>query len=76
MRDLRDGLADRSMEEVGGVTGVPLAEALVEFNLHKVAGDGGEEHLAGDAIDGVRELEDLVVARPTFPHSEPLVPRQ
>lgn len=51
MRDLRDELADWSLEEVGRVTGVPFAEALVEFNLHKVTGDGGEEHLAGDAID-------------------------
>lgn len=73
--DLRDELADRSLEEIGRVAGVPFAEAVVEFELHKVAGDGGEEHEGREAIYGVVELEDLVVARPTFPDSEALIPR-
>lgn len=68
-----DGLADRRLEEVGGVAGMPLAESIFEFDLHEVAGDGGDEHLDGNAIDGVRELEDLVVTGMAFPHAEALV---
>lgn len=63
------------MEEIGRVAGVPFAEAVFEFDLHKVAGDRGEEHERRLAVDGVIELEDLVVARPTFPDSEALIPR-
>ena len=67
---------DGSAVEIGGVAGVPLAEAFFELELHEVAGDGGEEHVAGLAADGVRELEDLVVAGATVPHSEALAPGQ
>lgn len=35
------------MEEIGGVEGVPLAVAVVEVELHEVARDGGDEHVAG-----------------------------
>lgn len=52
------------MEEVDGVAGVPLAVAVVEVELHEVAGDGGDEHVAGLRADGVVELEDAVVPGP------------
>lgn len=53
---------------------MPLAVTLVELELHKVAGDRGEEHVAGLAANGVVELEDLVVAGTTLPRSYALVP--
>lgn len=68
-----DGLAERGVEELGGVAGMPLAEAVVEVDLHEVAGDGGDKHVDGDAIDGVRELEDLVVAGTAVPNAEALL---
>ncbi|PON32608.1 hypothetical protein PanWU01x14_359770 [Parasponia andersonii] len=55
-------LADGGVEELRGVAGVPFAKAVFEFELHEVSGDGSDEHLGGLAIDGVCELEDLVVA--------------
>jgi len=55
------------VEELGGVAGVPAAEALIEFELHEVARDGGDEHVAGAAVDGVVELEDAVVLGPARP---------
>lgn len=55
------------MEEIGGVAGVPAAEPVVEFELHEVARDGGDEHAAGAAVDGVVELEDAVVRGPPRP---------
>jgi len=39
-----------------------------------MAGDGGEEHVAGLAANGVVELKDLVVAGTPLPHSHALVP--
>lgn len=74
--DLGDELADRSLEEKGWIAGVPLAVAVFEFELHEVAGDRGEEHLARVAIDGVVELVDFVIAGSAFPHAQPLVSRQ
>lgn len=65
---------DRGVVEIGGVTRVPLAVTVLELELHEVADDGGEEHVAGLAADGVVELEDLVVSRTAFPHSKALVP--
>lgn len=59
------------MEEVGGVAGVPAAEPVVEVELHEVARDGGDEHVAGAAADGVVELEDAVVPRPALPRPHP-----
>ena len=70
-----DEFADGSVEELSRIAGVPFPKAVFEFELHEVAGDGGDEHVCGLAIDGVSELEDLVVARTPVPHSEPLVPR-
>lgn len=53
---------------MGRVTGVPLAEAVFELELHEVANDGGDYHLAVLAANGIIELEELVVAGPSFPH--------
>lgn len=63
------------MEEVGGVAGVPAAEPVLELELHEVARDGGDEHAAGAAIDGVVELEDAVVLGPPRPRLH-CAPRQ
>lgn len=63
---------DGSGKEKGGVAGVPFSKAVLKFELHEVAGDGGDEHVAGAAIDGVVELVDFVVAGSAFPHSQPL----
>lgn len=65
---------DRGAEEVGGITRVPLAVTLVELELHEMAGDGGEEHVAGLAANGVVELKDLIIAGTPLPHSHALVP--
>lgn len=67
--NLGNGFADFGLEEIGGVTRVPFAVTLFEFELHEVAGDGGEEHVAGLAADVVVELEDLVVAGMAIPDS-------
>ena len=76
-RDLGDEFVDGSVEEIGGVTGVPFAISVLEFELHEVTSDGSDEHVAGATIDGVTELEYLVVSRPTLPGSQaPIVPRQ
>lgn len=61
---------DRSGEELGGVAGVPFAESVVEFELHEMAGDGGDDHGAGTAVDGVRELVYAVVDGPSVSVSE------
>jgi hypothetical protein len=61
---LGHGLADGGVEKFGGVAGVPAAEAVIEFEFHEVARDGGDEHVAGAAIDGVVELENAVVLGP------------
>lgn len=50
------------MIEVGGVAGMPFAEAIIEFKLHEMASDGGHEHVATLAADGIIELKDAVVA--------------
>ena len=50
------------MVEVGGVAGMPFAEAIVELELHEMASDGGDEHVATLAADGEVELEDAIVA--------------
>ena len=42
---------------MGRVIGVPFAEAVFELELHEVANDGGDHHLAVLAVDGVIELE-------------------
>lgn len=55
---------------------MPFAVTLVEFELHEVAGDGSEEHVAWLTTNGVVELEDLVVAGTTLPNTQALVPRQ
>lgn len=68
---LRDALADGGVVKVGGVAGVPLAEAVVEVELHKVAGDGGNEHVAELGADSVLELKHPVVPRPPLPGTEP-----
>lgn len=73
---LRDGLADGSGVEIGGIAGVPLAEPLLEIELHEVAGNGGDQHATVLPPDAVVELEDLVVPRPPFPDPHPLAPRQ
>lgn len=64
---LGDGLADGGVEELHGVAGVPAAVAVVEVELHEVARDGGDEHVAGLAANGVVELEDAVVPGPARP---------
>ncbi|POO01405.1 hypothetical protein TorRG33x02_027120 [Trema orientale] len=46
-------------------------KSVFEFKLHEVSGDGGDEYLGELAIDGVSELEDVVVARMLVPHSNP-----
>lgn len=74
--DLGDEFMNGSAEEIGGVTGVPLAVTVVELEFHEVAGDGGEDHVAGLAANGVVELKDLVVAGTPFSHSHVLVPRE
>lgn len=55
---------------------MPLAEAILELELHEVAGDGGDQHAAALPPDAVVELEDLVVPRPPLPDPHPLAPRQ
>lgn len=42
---------------------MPLPVAIVEVELHQVAGDGGEDHVAGLRSERVLELEDAVVGR-------------
>lgn len=74
--DLGDELTDRGTVEIGGVTRVPLAVTLIEPEFHEVAGDGGEEHVAGLATNGVVELEDFVVAGMSLSHSHVLIPRE
>lgn len=64
--DLWNVFADRSLIEVNRVTGVPLAEALLEFDLHEVTGDGGEDHMTWLATNRVIELEYPVVTRATL----------
>jgi hypothetical protein len=59
------------LEEIGGVAGVPAAEPLLELELHEMACDGGDEHVAGMAADGVAELEDAVVRGPPRPRLHP-----
>lgn len=70
------------MVEIDRVARMPLAVSIVEFELHKVAGDRGEEHAARDGAvgggdgDGVVELENLVVAGTAIPDLEAAVPGQ
>jgi hypothetical protein len=64
-------LADGGLEEIGGVAGVPAAEPLLELELHEMACDGGDEHVAGMAADGVVELENAVVRGPPRPRLHP-----
>lgn len=73
-RDLGDEFADGNVVEIGGVAGVPLAEAVFELELHEVAGDGGDEHVAGLSVNRVIELENPVVARAAVPGSQALIP--
>lgn len=65
---------DRSLEEIGGIARVPFAVTRIEFELHEMANDGGEEHFTGLVANGVVELEDLVVTRTTVSPSNPWVP--
>jgi hypothetical protein len=68
-------LADRGLEEVGGVAGVPTAaEPLLKLELHEVSCDEGDEHVAGLAADGIVELEDAVVRGPPRPRLHPARP--
>lgn len=55
---------------------MPLAIAFFELELHKVAGDGGEKHVAGASVNGVIKLENPVVTRAAVPRSQSLVPRK
>lgn len=80
--NLWNELADGSVVEIDGVARMPLAVSIVEFEFHKVAIDGGEEHAARDGAvgggdgDGVVELEDLVAAGAAIPEVEAAVPGQ
>lgn len=65
------GLANGGVEEISGVARVPAAEPVVELELHEVSRDGGDEHVAGAAANGVIELEDAVVPRPPLPRPHP-----
>ena len=38
-RDLGDGFADRSTVKIGRVARMPLAESIVEFELHEMTGN-------------------------------------
>lgn len=42
---------------------MPLPVTFFEVELHEVAGDGGEDHVAGLRSERVLELEDSVVGR-------------
>ena len=75
-RDLGDEFVDGSLEEISGVTGVPFAISVLELELHEVASDGSDEHVAGPPVDSVTELEYLVVARAALPGSQALAPGQ
>lgn len=77
MEYLRDVFSNRSMVKIDGVTRMPFSEAIVEIELHEMACDGGEGHMARLSIDGVTELEYLIVSGPSisYPQSSLLVLR-
>lgn len=72
--DLGDKFADGNVEEHGWVTGMPFSVPFFKLELHQVACDGGDEHIARLTSNGIVELENLVVPRATFANSEALVP--
>lgn len=74
--DLGDKFADGSVEKLNWIARMPFAVPFFELELHEVASDGGDEHIARLASNGVVELENLVVARATFANSKTLVPRE
>lgn len=47
--------------EVDRAARVPFAPVFREVELHEVASNGGEYHVTGLSIDGVREKEQWVV---------------
>jgi hypothetical protein len=63
VQHLRDLLVDPSSVQVDGVYAPPSTVALVELQLHEVAGDGGEHHVARLHADLVLELRHGVEAR-------------
>ena len=67
---LRDVFANGSGVEISGVTRMPFTESIFEFDFHEMTGDGSDKHVALLAINGVVELEYLVVPGPSVSHSK------
>jgi hypothetical protein len=49
---------------------MPFTESIFEFDFHEMTSDGSDKHVALLAINGVVELEYLVVPGPSVSHSK------